>query len=129
MMGLNTAMKALQVYSYAVDTTVHNVANMADPSYSRQLADITASEPFSITGGQIGTGSQLSNVERIRDVYLDSQIMEAENKVGSESIINRTYQNLDAIFPEEDGTTSGLQTQITQFFTDWQNLATQSASG
>ena len=129
MMGLNTAMKALQVYSYAVDTTVHNVANMADPSYSRQLADITASEPFSITGGQIGTGSQLSNVERIRDVYLDSQIMEAENKVGSESIINRTYQNLAAIFPEVNGVTSGLQTQITQFFTDWQNLATQAASG
>jgi flagellar hook-associated protein 1 FlgK len=129
MMGLNTAMKALQVYSYAIDTTVHNVANMSDSSYSRQLADITSSQPFSITGGQIGTGSQLSGVERIRDIYLDSQIMEAENKVGSESIINRTYQNLDAIFPEEDGTTSGLQTQITQFFTDWQNLATQSASG
>lgn len=126
---MNTAMKAMQVFSYAVATTTHNVANSTDPSYSRQLADITASDPLSIIGGQIGTGSQLAGVERIRDTYLDTQIMEMENNVGDESILDRTYQNLAAIFPEIDGVTSGLQAQMDQFFTDWQSLATQAQSG
>ncbi len=129
LMSMNTAMKAMQVFSYAVATTTHNVANSTDPSYSRQLADITASTPLSIVGGQIGTGSQLAGVERIRDTYLDTQIMEMENNVGNESILNRTYQNLAAIFPEVDGVTSGLQAQITQFFSDYQNLATQAQAG
>ena len=129
-MGLNTAMKAMQVYSYAIDTTAHNIANASDPNYSQQLADITASTPLNLTpGGQIGTGSTLAGIERIRDTYLDSQIMEMEGNVGNESILNRTYQNLAAIFPEIDGVTSGLQAQMNQFFTDWQNLATQAASG
>lgn len=84
MIAMNTAMKALETYSLAIDTTQHNIANIGTEGYSRQLANISATAALSLVGqaGQIGTGSQLSSIERIRDLFLDNQIMTEEQNVG-----------------------------------------------
>jgi flagellar hook-associated protein 1 FlgK len=127
-MGIETAMKSLIANSTAINTTIHNVANMASPDYSKQLSNITASTPLSIAGqaGQMGTGSQVSSIERIRDIYLDAQIQQALMNYGDAEIMNRTYQNLAAFFPEVNGvTTNGLGSQIAAFFTAWNDVATQ----
>jgi flagellar hook-associated protein 1 len=115
MVGLDIAMKSLTANSIALNTTSHNIANMNNADYSRQIADIAATDPYSIVGtaGQIGTGSHVSNYERIRDIYLDSQIQSAQMNVGKETIIDRTYQNLKAVIPEISGVTSNsLESQM-----------------
>jgi flagellar hook-associated protein 1 FlgK len=128
MMGLETAVKGLQSYSTAIDTTAHNIANADTEGYSQQLADITASQPMTMIGsaGQVGTGSQIGAIERIRDLYLDTQIDLEQQNVGYWSIIDRTYQSLEAVFPEAaaGATTSvGLDQQLQAFWSDWQTLA------
>ena len=130
-LGLNIAMKALSTYSEAIDVTNHNVANMADPYYSRQLADITATQPMNNTAGagQMGTGSTVSAIERMRDLFLDTQIQAEESNVGKYTELNNVYQLLSAIMPEVNGATNGLQAKMDAFFSDWQSLATAAASG
>jgi len=130
-LGLNIAMRALSTYTEAIDVTNHNIANMADPYYSRQVADISATIPMNMLGaaGQLGTGSMVSMIERMRDTFLDSQIQAEESNVGKWEELDRVYQLLSAVIPEVNGATNGLQSKIDAFFADWQALATAAAGG
>lgn len=133
-MALATAIKSMQANSYALNTTTHNVANMNNADYSKQLASITASSPVSISGqaGQIGTGSQVSSIERVRDIYLDRQIRTEWMNYGKDEILDRTYQNLKIAFPELDGlsetSSNNLGSQIGKFFSAWSDVSTQAAN-
>ncbi|HDT15352.1 MAG TPA: flagellar hook-associated protein FlgK [Firmicutes bacterium] len=126
--GIESAMRSMRAHSTAINTTAHNIANMNTIGYSRQLANISSAEALSIPGtpGQVGTGSQMSAIERIRDLYLDKQIRSELTNFGEWAALVRTYENLRAIFPEVDNPgTAGLQHQISKFFESWQALAEQ----
>ncbi|MFW6210920.1 MAG: flagellar hook-associated protein FlgK [bacterium] len=128
--GLESAMRSLRTHSMAINTTAHNIANMNTEGYSRQLANVSSTQPMSMPGtaGQIGTGSQMSAIERIRDLYLDKQIRSELTNFGEWDALVRTYENLRAVFPEVDSPgTAGLQQQIGKFFESWQTLADQFA--
>lgn len=130
-MALDIAMRSLRTHSAAINVTNHNVANMNDPFYSRQLANITATAPLTNIGaaGQMGTGSVVSAIERIRDRFLDSQIQNEMSNVGKWSELYRTFQILSAVMPEVNGSTSGLQAKLDKFFADWQTLSDVALTG
>src|SRR4030081_2134000 len=79
--GLQTALSGLQAAQAAIDTTSHNIANANTPGYSRQSALLTEKTPLSIpaistvTGGGVllGTGVDVTQINRIRDQFLDIQ--------------------------------------------------------
>ena len=123
--AMDAAIKSLRAHTTAIDTTTHNIANMNNDAYSRQIANITATEPFTPAGsvGQIGTGSYISSISRIRDVYLDRQIRNELENFGKWEFLAKLYDNLRAIFPEVDGLTGGLETEVAQFWTYWQALS------
>ncbi len=128
MMGIETAMRSLRTHTTAINTVGHNIANMNNADYSRQLTGIAATMPFSPSGyvGQIGTGSQANMIERIRNTYLDKQIRLYEEYLGKWSVIDRVSNNLKAVFPEVDGVVSvGLEKDIEAFFTAWDDVAAQ----
>src|SRR2546429_3205590 len=80
-MGLQTALRGLLAHQEAIDTTGHNIANANTPGYSRQAADLTESNALTIpaysnvTGGrvQLGTGVDVTTINRIRNQFLDIQ--------------------------------------------------------
>jgi len=123
--ALETALKSLSTHTAALNTVNHNIANMNNEWYSRQIANITATDAMTYIGikGQIGTGSKIGSIERIRDIYLDKQIMLQRQYTGEWNILNRTYESLRAIFPEIDGITGGLNSQLQEFYADWAKLA------
>ncbi len=131
MMGVEAAVRSLRTHSMAIDTTTHNLANMNNAWYSRQLANITSTAALTMIGsaGQIGTGSKIGAIERIRDIFLDKQIWLEQQNVGKWDMINRTYKSLAALFPEVDGVTGGLQAQLDAFWESWQQLSTAAAAG
>jgi flagellar hook-associated protein 1 len=128
-LALSIAMKSLSTYSKAIAVTSHNIANMDNSYYSKQLADITATTPLDVTGGQVGTGSTVSYIERIRNIFLDTEIQAEESNVGKYTALNSTYELLSAVMTEVNGATDGLQSKIDTFFSDWSALSTAAASG
>ncbi|MEI7541649.1 MAG: flagellar hook-associated protein FlgK [bacterium] len=129
-MGLETALRSLLANTAALNTANTNVANANNADYSKQVANMSATSALTIAGqaGQIGTGTLLSSVQRIRDIYLDRQIRTEWMNYGKAEITDRTYQNIMAFIPELSGVpANGIGTKIDQFFTAWTNVSTQAA--
>ncbi len=123
-LAIETALRGLIANQTAIDTTAHNIANMNNINYSRQIADITATQPFTDNNVQVGTGSYVSDIERIRDIYLDKQIWSELQNQGKWSVIDSTMQSLETIFPEvENASAPGINAQLTAFWNAWATLA------
>src|SRR5438105_858210 len=78
--GLAMSLRALMAQQAALDTTNQNIANASTPGYSRQVADITAFDPYTTPAynspagpGQFGTGSLVDGIDRVRDQFIDTQ--------------------------------------------------------
>ncbi len=78
--GLDLALRALQSQQMGLDVTNHNVANANTEGFSRQNVNLVTTEPWAMPGmnrpataGQLGTGVVVSDVQRARDQFLDSQ--------------------------------------------------------
>ncbi|MFW6309440.1 MAG: flagellar basal body protein, partial [bacterium] len=81
--SINTGLRALQTQKKSLDTTGHNIANANNEDYSRQKAVQSATEPHPppaienpVEAGQIGTGVKVSEIKRMRDEFIDTQIRE-----------------------------------------------------
>jgi len=128
-LAIDTALQGLITNQTAADTTAQNIANMNNTNYSRQVADIAATTPLDVDNLQMGTGSYISDIERIRDVYLDRQIWTELQNQGMWSVINSTMQSLEVIFPEiTNSSASGINSQLTAFWNAWSTLAANPGS-
>lgn len=132
LMGLESALRSLRTHTTALNTTEHNIANMNNTGYSRQLANIGATQAIDNPngGGQLGTGSYVSSISRIRDIYLDRQIRSEWENVGKWDSKALIYQSLKAVFPELDGVTANqLQAQLSDFYSGWSDLSAAAKAG
>ena len=132
-LGLNTALSGLRTSQEMLDIASHNIANANTPGYSRQRATITASPPFSYpsfnrTGqpGQLGTGVQVTSIDRIRDVYLDQQINDQQALTGYWTARSDVLATAESAFPEPSGT--GLGSELSKFWSSWEDLAANPSS-
>lgn len=71
--GFNVALRGLYSAQKSLDVVNHNINNVNTPGYSRQQAIQTADRPIALYDGtgMLGTGSKITQIERIRDEYLD----------------------------------------------------------
>ncbi len=132
-MGLNTALSGLRTSQEMLDIASHNIANASTPGYSRQRATLVAAPPFSLpafnrTGlpGQLGTGVQITSINRIRDVYLDQQINQQQSLTGYWSARSDVMATAESVFPEPSNT--GLGNELSKFWSSWEDLAANPSS-
>ncbi|SHJ68640.1 flagellar hook-associated protein 1 FlgK [Hathewaya proteolytica DSM 3090] len=121
--GMSSQQKALQV-------TSHNIANANTEGYSRQRAELQTTKPFSmpsmhsaISPGQLGTGSQIVTISRIRDHFLDFQVRKEVTVLGTYEYRDRYLSEVESILNEP--TEHGLSTMFGQFFGAWHDLSKQ----
>ncbi|WP_353093782.1 flagellar hook-associated protein FlgK [Tissierella praeacuta] len=70
--GFNSAVRGLLASQRALYTTNHNIDNANTKGYSRQQVDQRATNPYKMPGiGFLGTGTEIYNVERVRDSFVD----------------------------------------------------------
>ena len=128
-MGLQTALRGLLASQEAIDTTGHNIANANTPGYSRQQANLTESYALTIpaysnvTGGgvQLGTGVDVTTINRIRNTFLDIQYR-AQNTTSNyastqANILDQVQTGL------AEPSDHGLQSQLSAFWSAWSDLA------
>jgi len=132
--GLQTALSGLIAEQTALDTTGNNIANANTEGYSRETAllepdpplDIAAISTLTGEGAQLGTGVAVSNITRIRNVYLDAQYRAQSSALGGASAQAEELEQAQAAFNEPSS--SSIAGQLSSFWTAWNSLAEHPAS-
>lgn len=119
--SLATALSGLIAEQGALQATTNNVANVNTPGYSRESAELAASEPVVVDPLTFGTGVTLQSVESIRDPILESQIQQQTQGQGQFSALSSALQQAQVNFTSS---TSGIGTGITNFFDSINQLST-----
>jgi flagellar hook-associated protein 1 len=124
----NVATRGMSTQQTAINVTSHNIANANTEGYSRQRATIETTRPFGMPSlnnavgpGQIGTGAQVSAIQRVRDSFLDYQVRTETSTYGQFSAKDKFLSEVESIFNEPSET--GISTLVGKFFDSWQTLA------
>ena len=125
--GLDTAVKALRAHQLAVDVASHNIANAHSPGFSRQRVllrpiGLDGSDHFTRDAllGRAGFGVDASDVNRVRDIFLDFQLRQslgAEYRYQAQSgVLAR------AEFSFNDPTDGGMSGILAKFWNSWHDV-------
>ena len=128
--GLEIASSAIRTQRQLITMIQHNIANASTPGYSRQTGSVQASNPFatpsmfSPTGPlQIGTGSQLVDVTRMRLETLEQAYRNETQVQANASATRSLMEQVETIFGEPG--TSGFAESLNDFFEALSSLASQ----
>jgi len=125
--GLETARRSLFAQQAGLNTVGHNIANANTEGYSRQRVNLGATPSMEYPGlgksteaGQLGTGVFASEIERIRESFLDVQFRNENKTSGEWEVRTDTLDKIQAIFNEPSAT--GLSKVLNNFYLSWQAL-------
>src|SRR6056297_32784 len=122
--GLSVGLRALETQRKSLDVTGHNIANANNEKYNKQRAVHKASYPYTAPGlsnngaaGQMGTGVEIAQIERVKDQFISSQIFKETQTSGYWKEMQRGLEKIEYIFNEPSN--SGIDSSINQF---WNSL-------
>lgn len=132
--GLQTALSGLMANQDALDVTGHNIANANTEGYSRQTVVLQTNEPLKIAalsptdgkGAQLGTGVGVETITRVRSSFLDTQFRAQSSELGSASTLAETLKQVQSALNEPSS--SGVSSQLSAFWTSWNELANDPTS-
>jgi flagellar hook-associated protein 1 FlgK len=120
--------RALQTQQRALDVTGHNISNANTAGYSRQEAVLKTTDPYTVQGlnkpgspGQVGTGVDIQEIKRARDLFLDAQVRTENKSLGYWDVKKDALNKIEVIINEPSD--SGLRTVLDQFWESWQELS------
>jgi len=100
-------------------TTGNNITNANVAGYSRQVAVQATAVSMGGSNGFIGTGTQVAQVKRYSDDFLNAQVRTAQASASGLDAYEAQVQQIDNLLAD---TTSGLSPALQDFFSAVQNL-------
>jgi flagellar hook-associated protein 1 FlgK len=122
---ISIGLSGLNASSAAMTTIGNNTANVDTLGYSRQQVMTTAGAQQNIGVGFIGTGTTLSDVRRIYNSYLDTQLQTSTSLNSDAQAYLGQATKLDSILSDSS---TGISTVLGNFFTSLQTLSTSPTS-
>lgn len=138
------ARNSLQANQRAIELAGHNLANVSNPSYSRQRLNMETAHGIPVEYGIQGAGVQVTGIDQFRDILLDRQIgnegsvlayLEEKQKIlqFAQSMIG---QDLDRTSSSPEGKAAskgvsgqmGLGDNLSEFFNALQALSSNPSS-
>lgn len=119
--SLGIGMRGLMANQTAIDVTGQNISNANTEGYSRKRVNFQADSAPSEMFGQKGLGVEVTEIDRIRNDFLDRQTWEALGDKGYDSQVDAAYTRLENILKEP--TEDGLAAKMNAFWASWQDLA------
>lgn len=126
--GISIALRALQTQQISLDITGHNVANVNNPNYSRQVALHSATKPYPTpmmgytpSSGQLGTGVQISQINRMRDSFVDLRLRQQLHSKNYWNTMEEGLRQVELFFNEP--TENGIHYALDQFLDSLQDLS------
>ena len=122
---LATGSSALMAFQRALSTVGNNIANVNTPGYSRQRVDL-ANRPGQYYGfGFIGSGVQVTNVERIVDNILTGRSLQSAGELGRLTQLSTLANSVSQTFSDS---ATGIAQPMSNFFDGAQAVASDPTS-
>ncbi|PCJ19139.1 MAG: flagellar hook-associated protein FlgK [Candidatus Cloacimonadota bacterium] len=123
-LGLDIGRKGIFAAQKALNVVGNNISNAQTEGYTRQRVVLKASKSLNDTnGGQIGTGVQVEEIERIRDSFLDVQIRDQLSFKGEIEALSQGLTQLQAVLNEPSDT--NIRNSIDVFFASLEDVNNQ----
>lgn len=122
---ISIGLSGLTASSAAINTIGNNTANVDTAGYSRQQVMTTAStqQNIGIGIGFIGTGTTLSDVRRIYNSYLDSQLQSTTALAADATAYSGQASKTDSLLSD---TSTGIANTLATFFSQMQTISSSS---
>jgi flagellar hook-associated protein 1 len=117
--SLSIAARAMQAQQEAIQTTSHNIANVATPGYSRQNALMSASAPALEGQLLLGNGVTVTGVRNVVDRFAEMELLGRNASLGYADARARALGALQDAFP----VSGGIQSALDGFFNAWSALS------
>ncbi len=125
--GIEIGKRSLMASSLQIQTAGHNVSNADTEGYSRQRVNVRAFDPLdrpdlerAERAGQIGQGTDVASVTRVRDELLDTRIVAQTNLESYWETREKYYTMIEQVYNEpEDISVRG---NMDKFWESWQEL-------
>ncbi|GHV53779.1 flagellar hook protein FlgK [Spirochaetia bacterium] len=126
-MGLEIGKRATAAHQQAQNVIQHNLSNMNTEGYSRQRIEFNSFEPIYLPGlnreetpGQLGQGTVVDRIERMRDQLLDRQIVAQASSEGYWKARDPYLRQMGQIYLEPD---NSIRSKMNEFWDGWQELS------
>lgn len=126
--GFYNAHRSMLTAQTALNTINQNISNANTPGYTRQRVEITAMDPYwapnqyQLAGGQVGQGSIVDKVIRVKNEFLDTQYRNENSVSGMSSQASTILKQLEGIMSEPSD--QGVNTALQNFFNAVEDLST-----
>lgn len=126
--GIELGKRSLMAHNLQVSTAGHNISNADTEGYSRQRVQIKTMDPLyrpdlsrAETPGQIGQGSSIESVTRLRDELLDQRIVAQGNQETYWETREKYYSMIEDIYNEPDEIS--VRGNMDKYWQGWQELS------
>lgn len=127
--GIEIGKRSLMAHETQIQTAGHNISNADTEGYSRQRVTVKAFEPIyrpdlerAMVPGQIGQGTDVESIERIRDELLEGRIVEGTNVETYWDTRDKYYSMIESIYNEPNDIS--VRTNMDKYWSAWQELST-----
>ncbi|MGS2717493.1 flagellar hook-associated protein FlgK [Eionea flava] len=117
---LGVSISGLRVSQNALRTVGHNISNANTEGYTRQATDITSLGGTQGGVGFLGNGAYTSNIERVVNEFVTSQVRQDTSLHSELNIYNQNISQLNDLLANES---TGLSTGIQSFFSAMQTAS------
>lgn len=117
---LNVSVSGLRAFQRALETTSHNIANVATPGYSRQSVQLATSTPEVFGNSALGTGVVLQGIRRYSDDLLLTQMRSASSGQARLEVYAQNANALSNLFADSS---TGLSAAMQRFSNALQEVA------
>lgn len=118
--ALNTGKTSLFSNQKSIEITGNNIANVNTEGYSRQKAVYSDFPSLKFGNYFVGQGVKITDITREYDVFVNEQLLDKSQLLGSEDAKATPLAELERVFSVGDDT---LATEIDRFFDSWQELS------
>lgn len=120
--ALNIGSSALTTSQAALQVTGNNIANVDNPNYSREVAVVSDTPATELSSGvYIGTGIDLSAIERQVDESLNAQLNSAMSDNAAANTTQNWTSQIQTVFNALGS--NSLDSEVSTFTNDWSQLA------
>lgn len=120
--------RSLMAHSTQINTAGHNISNADTEGYSRQRVQIKTFDPLyrpDLTreerAGQIGQGSSIESINRLRDELLDQRIVAQSNQETYWTTREKYYTMIEQVYNEPDEIS--VRHNMDEYWKGWQELS------
>jgi flagellar hook-associated protein 1 FlgK len=109
---INTGISALNAFKRQMETTGHNIANVNTEGYSRQRVDLATRQPQVSSAGFIGSGVDVSSIQRSYDEYLALRVRDYTSSYEEFSVYEQRARQIDNVIADQSAGIDGIMQQF-----------------